>query len=237
LIGPDGKELRIRVEQAITTTELRKVVKTRVNVPVKQLELKVNGVKLFEGAAQPLFDLSEDKWVVYWEVADRMKSMLAAHNLKTINSIGKFDRSSLHFAVLDGDPDLCKDLILDKELNSEIINHRDVFRDSPLMLASILGYLEIVAVLVDRHAFLDFQNLCGRTALQLAAEHGHDKVCKILISEHSSLEDSPPVIGPMGMTARSKSAPYLARLNERYLVTQRIKLHKLARTAMPDDAL
>lgn len=233
VVGPDGEETRVRVERTITTTELRKAVKTRVGIPIKELELKVAGEILQEGVAQPLANLSDDKLVIYWEQLDRLKSLLAYRKLRDINGIGKFDRSALHFAVLDGDPDLCKDIIFSKDLKDGTINRRDIFQDSPLMLASILGYLEIVEVLVDRQANVEYQNLCGRTALQMAAEHGHDRVVKALLAEDGNMKDAPPRLGPLGLTNVSKSAPYLARLNQRYMVLHRIKLHKISKQVQP----
>merc|ERR1712032_558881 len=112
----DGGEAKIRVIRNITVTELRKAIKTRTGVPVKSLELTVRGKPLYEGVTIPFVDIDDDEqFVVHWQQGDRLKNLLRHRQLADINGIGKFDRTSLHFAVLDGDPDLCKDIVDSKE--------------------------------------------------------------------------------------------------------------------------
>jgi len=232
ILGPGGEETRIRVIRNITVTELRKAVKTRTGVPVKVLELAVGGKPLYEGIAMPFADMEDDEQLaVHWEQVDRLQSLLRHRQLADINGIGKFDRTDLHFAVLDGDPDLCKEIIDSKARSPGLLNVVDVFRDTPLMLASILGYTEIVECLIDRQAGVEYQNLSGRTALQMAAEHGHQLVCKALLQDEANKDPVPPVIGMMGMSTnpRMPSTSYLAKLNERQAVQYRIKLHNIAK--------
>jgi len=233
VIGPDGEETRIRVVKGINVTELRKAVKTRTGVPVKELELKVLSKMLNEGVAQPFLGFSEAELVVHWDQMDRLKSLMIHRALADMNSLGQFDRTVMHFAVIDGDVDLCKDITANKEYDAGLINFQDVFRDTPLMLAAILGYTEIVEMLIDRQANLECQNLAGRTALQIASEHGHHAVCKALLQEEAMMGPVPVCTGMMGFSTNSKfpSTPYLAELNERMAVRHRIKLHKISKRA------
>lgn len=229
VLGPDGEEHRFRVERDINTTNLRKAVKTKVGVPLRELDLRVGGQVLMEGVARPLEGLRGDALLVRWERRNRIESLLEYRHLADVNDRGKFDRTLLHFAVLDGDPDICKEIVDRKDLQQGVINFQDVFRDTPLMLASILGYTEIVETLIDRQAALDHQNLCGRTAVQMAAEHGHRDVVKALLQEGAEEGIGVPVMGPMGRYVVSKRASYLAELNERHAVMQRIRLHRLSK--------
>jgi len=233
MLGPEGQNQRARLDKHVTTTDLRKAIKTKTGVQVNELQLTVEGQLLMEGAAQPFRDKPPHaELVVHWEKVDRLASLMNQRSLATINSRGKFDRTTLHFAVLDGEVDLCRRIIEHKDRTQDLLNVRDVFHDTPLMYASILGYIELVELLVDRQADLAYQNLCGRTALQLAAEHGHKKVVKTLLQEDANLGMGPPRLGPMGLTTLSRSAPYLAELNERHQAKHRIKVYKLSKRSL-----
>jgi len=231
VLGPEGQNQKVRCDKDIDTTELRKAVKIKTGVPVQEMQLSVDGEPLMEGKAQPfLHHAPHAELIVHWVKMDRLESLMAQRNLLTLNSQGKFDRTVLHFAVLDGEVDLCRRIIDHKDRAPELLNVRDVFHDTPLMLASILGYVELVDMLVDRQADLGCQNLCGRTALQMAAEHGNKKVVKALLQEDAHLGNGPPRKGPMGVVNITKSATYLAELNERHQATHRIKVYKMSKS-------
>lgn len=236
-MGPEGQNQRARLERSISTLELRKALKTKVGVPVNELELTFEGQVLLEGVAQPFLFKSADEMemVVHWKRVDRLESLMTQRNILTINHQGKFDRTLLHFAVLDGEIDLIRRVIehKDRDPKRDLINVKDVFHDTPVMLASILGYVEIVELLVDRQADLGVQNLCGRTALQMAAEHGHRKCVKTLLQEKCSLGHGPPRKGPLGATNISRGAEYLAELNERHAAQLRIKVYKMSQRKQP----
>lgn len=233
VIGLGGEETRIRVVKGINVAELRKAVKMRTGVPVKELELRVKGQLLAEGVARPFLGMAEADLVLQWEQADRMKSLMHFRGLPELNSMGQFDRTLLHFAVIDGDADMCKEIVAHKEYNTSLINFQDVFRDTPLMLAAILGYTEIVEMLIDRQAKLELQNLGGRTALQMAAEHGHHAACKALLQNNSVSGPVPVTTGMMGFSTCTTypSTPYLAEVNLRAAVQHRIKMHRISQAA------
>lgn len=234
LLGAEGQDQRIRAEKNINVTDLRKAMKTKVGVKVEELNLTVDEKPLLEAKDQPFLHHAPDaELVVHWVRHDRLKQLLEMRGLETINHRGKFERTALHFAVLDGELDLCRKIVDHKQRIKPLLDFRDVFHDTALMYGSILGYEEIVEMLIDRQAEVGCQNLCGRTALQLAAEHGHKKCVKALLQEKAKLGKAPPRLGPMGAMNISLSAPYLAELNERHQATHRIKVYKESRKAQP----
>lgn len=220
-----------RVERGITTTELRKVVKTRTGVPIREMELVVGGKVLAEGFAQPLLCVSEEDLVVKWNQSDRLQSLMNLRKLDTINSVSSWERGLLHYTVIDGDPDMCLDLTKRDDWDDRLLNLPDIFRDTPLILASILGYSEIVEMLIDRQADVNAQNLQGRTPLQLASEHGYHEVCKALLQQNAEYEAVPVCSGMMGFSTNPKfpTTKHLAKLNDRSAVLYRLRMHKLAK--------
>jgi ankyrin repeat protein len=67
-------------------------------------------------------------------------------------------------------------------------NYRDKDNFSLLMAASMRGYTEVVLVLLDKGAALDFQSNKGETALMEASHQGQTEVVKILLDRGANMD-------------------------------------------------
>lgn len=61
----------------------------------------------------------------------------------------------------------------------------DRYENTPLILAAIYGYLEIVEILLDHKANIRIQNNEGKTALDCAAEKSHQNIVNLL-TQHAN---------------------------------------------------
>ena len=67
------------------------------------------------------------------------------------------------------------------------INTRNHFRQTPLMIAAILGNLEVVKILLENGAVVDYIDNNGLTALMLAARNGQLPVAELLLSNGADI--------------------------------------------------
>ena len=89
-------------------------------------------------------------------------------------------RIDIHTAVISGDLDVVKQHL---EAGTNI-NERDPFGgSSPLISASLFGQTDIVKVLLDEGADVNFQNNDGSTALHVAAFFCRPEIVKILLDK------------------------------------------------------
>lgn len=74
-----------------------------------------------------------------------------------------------------------------KEFGTEL-DYNYVIKDmTPLMVASMLGDVESVKLLIKAGADVNYQYQCGKTSLMYAAEEGHGDVVGILIEAGADL--------------------------------------------------
>jgi len=55
--------------------------------------------------------------------------------------------------------------------------------DTALMLASEMGHLEVVKLLLDKGAKVDAKTKSGKTALDIAIQNGHSRIAELLGSK------------------------------------------------------
>ena len=100
-----------------------------------------------------------------------------------LNLSSKDNRTALHFASEAGNPLIVRELLL-KGSDPNIL---DINGCSPLMVACILGHVDVVRELLKQSDIdLGRQNLQGLNAVQLAAVNENDTVLEIL-KEHSQI--------------------------------------------------
>jgi len=78
----------------------------------------------------------------------------------------------------------------------------DIYRNTALSYASDNGHTEIVKLLLDSGAHLDFIHWLGRTALLIACSSGHLEIAKLLVSRGANLSHE----DDFGMTALHHAA-------------------------------
>lgn len=87
-------------------------------------------------------------------------------------------RTALHHAAMRGYGDVCSLLI---SRGRAYTNARDSNRATPLMLASAMGSLKVMAVLLEGGALLDLPDADQATPLMAAAKAGHAPALELLL--------------------------------------------------------
>jgi len=230
LEGPNGETGKIRVKLRSKVYELRNAVAKHTMLSTRVLQLKIQGRVLEEARRQAFEGCDASSVVVHWWRQDRLKAIAFKRKFQGLNGKGWLGRTMLQYTVLDGDFNLCSEVLNSDGFEVELINARDALGDTALMFASIQGFNDIVELLLDRQAETDHKNLCGRTALTLASEHGHAKAAKALLLVGANRGGSATRVGTEG-----PNEVYLAELNGRESVLQAIDTFEYERTAFREE--
>ena len=108
-------------------------------------------------------------------------NLLIKHGAKVNSSVDCSDvLSVLMHAVLRNDKDMVLSLI---NAGADVNNVTGDDKVNALMLATSFGYFECVRILIEHGAFLNKENIAGRTALSKAAERGNAKCLTLLIEK------------------------------------------------------
>jgi len=227
LQGPNGETDKIRVKLRSKVYELRNAVAKRTMLSTRVLQLKIQG-RVLEEARRPAFEgCDASSIVVHWWRQDRLKAIASKRKFQGLNGKGWLGRTMLHYTVLDGDFNLCSEVLNNDGFDIRLVNARDALGDTALMFASIQGFSDIVELLLDRQAETDHKNLCGRTALTLASEHGHAKATKALLLANANRGGSATRVGTEG-----PNEVYLAELNGRESVLSAIDAFEYQEAAL-----
>lgn len=108
------------------------------------------------------------------EPAPKVVDVLLAHPGTRLEDRTPQDESALMLAALKGNLDLCKKLIAhDADVNKA--------GWTPLHYAATGGYVEVMRLLLDNHAYIDAASPNGSTPLMMAAMYGTDDAVKLLL--------------------------------------------------------
>lgn len=218
IFGRDtGQENKFLLNLQIDTMELRRTLSKYTGVNTRELVFEIDGHEWVEARELPLKNFDPENQVVMWYVGNRLRRLMKRRHLATINNLDKFERSLIHFAIIDGDFEILREVVADKDFNFRLINKQDVFGDTPLHHASILGYADIVELMLDKQADPNVQNIYQRTPTMLAAEHGHSHAMKALLRGDASLKPNP------GNCWKYPNASYFAKHNGRNRVMREIE--------------
>ena len=106
--------------------------------------------------------------------APKVAQVLVSWPKTQIESRNKADESPLMMAALKGQTDMVRRLIArDADVNKP--------GWAPLHYAATNGHLEVMALLLEHHAFIDAQSPNGTTPLMMAAMYGSPQAVKLLL--------------------------------------------------------
>jgi len=232
-VSPDGTKRKMVVKRNFRVMDFRQTIAVMNGRVVGETELRLDGQLLIEQRTRP-FEDRDEPYEIHWEPGSRMHNLLKWNNLKSKISRAPgtkgLNRTAVHFAAMNGDIDLAKEVLEDKEvqpLAKELVNAQDTFGDTALHFAAILGFEDIVEFLCDRGAKTEIINVHRRTALMYAAEHGHNDAVRALLHCGASLASTVP-------NSRVPNAKHLAHLNGRTNVLLTIREHENA-AAMEEE--
>uniref|UniRef100_A0A1Y1NLE7 Uncharacterized protein n=1 Tax=Photinus pyralis TaxID=7054 RepID=A0A1Y1NLE7_PHOPY len=116
----------------------------------------------------------------------------------------------LRGAIKNDQPEIAKLLLNGCNV---MVNSRNTLTDTPLHFAVRNGNLEIVDMLLDRHAEINAKNVDGTTPLHIAVENGHENLVKLLLERGAdvNIEDR-----------YGRSVLYVAAANKHCIIVRRI---------------
>eukprot|EP00930_Biecheleria_cincta_P069009 TRINITY_DN56806_c0_g1_i1.p1 TRINITY_DN56806_c0_g1~~TRINITY_DN56806_c0_g1_i1.p1 ORF type:complete len:385 (-),score=78.78 TRINITY_DN56806_c0_g1_i1:39-1193(-) len=196
--------------------DIRKMSCMKIGCNFKDLQLEINGNPQWVGRLQPFKEYTEKTAKIKWKKIKRLTSFIEYNKVGGLNGRdGRYGRTVLHYGAIVGDLEICQEALNDKTIDPGLINVRDKLGDTALTLASIAGFHELANLFIEKLADIETQNVKGRTAMLLAAEHGHSEVVQTLLIANAN-------IGPVPGTTRP-TPMYLAELNQRDGVRLTIK--------------
>lgn len=108
------------------------------------------------------------------EPAPKVADVLLSWRRTNVEARNKADESPLMMAALKGQLDMVRRLIArDADVNKP--------GWTPLHYAATHGHLEVMALLLEHHAFIDAQSPNGTTPLMMAAMYGTPQAVKLLL--------------------------------------------------------
>ncbi|XP_059153195.1 ankyrin-2-like [Physella acuta] len=116
-----------------------------------------------------------------FEDTDLVKLILS-YNANVTYTTKLTQESCLHYCARAGNADILMEIV--KHLGPQIqaiVNKQSRNGQSPLLVASEQGHLDIVKILLKNQARVDIFDEHGKTALHLAAENGHEQVADMLL--------------------------------------------------------
>lgn len=202
------KNVKVLVPKELTTTELRHFLCGKVGCPFKELHIEIEGKPMWAGREMPLVEAEERDYRIKWRRVNRVAKLMQTKKIGGINALSReHGRTVLHFIALNGDTDLFREALMYPKADEDLINVRDKLGDTALTIAAITGYVDILSTCLEKEADVEAKNLKGRSALLLAAEHGHSDAVLELLRANANLDP--------GKGTTCPSAMYLAELNQR----------------------
>lgn len=90
----------------------------------------------------------------------------------------------VHAAVLSNNQNLLKYTLIDLELDA---NTHNVYRMSPLHLASMAQYKDMARILLNHGANVNQQDISGRTPLIISCQKNDIDICNLLLDHNASI--------------------------------------------------
>ncbi len=121
------------------------------------------------------------KTPIYWATEaghSKVVNSLAKAGAITTTALGEGKFQPIHIAAYKGNLDLLKALI---ENDLKLLDERDAFGQTPLLLAAEKGHTDSVDYLISKSADLNAVNSEGKTALYLATVGNYSAMVKLLL--------------------------------------------------------
>jgi ankyrin repeat protein len=71
--------------------------------------------------------------------------------------------------------------------NFDAVNARDISKNTPLILAATKKNIQIIKILIDKNANVNYQNIGGATALHVASRNGNIDIARLLLSANADV--------------------------------------------------
>ncbi len=135
-----------------------------------------------EKQTSPRFSLSSAGNVASW-VADATRALIliVLFSFLIIPVFG----GEIHLLAKNGDIEKIKSLL---EQIPELVNSKDQYGWTSLQIASLIGHMELVRLLIEKGARVNETDRFGFTALELAAIKGNSKICDLLVENGGILK-------------------------------------------------
>eukprot|EP00927_Polykrikos_kofoidii_P017954 TRINITY_DN18244_c0_g1_i1.p1 TRINITY_DN18244_c0_g1~~TRINITY_DN18244_c0_g1_i1.p1 ORF type:complete len:404 (-),score=72.34 TRINITY_DN18244_c0_g1_i1:224-1435(-) len=212
--GPEGQTNKVQIPRKSMVNEIRKALCAVTSRAAGQTEIKIDGIVMADSRLR-VFNDRDPPYIVEWFSENRMGALMRKHRLRNFAArsagVSGLNRTILHFAAMQGDTDLILEVLEDPRMQPMIyslVNAQDAFGDTAMTIAAALNFFDIVETMIDKQGDMEKQNLCGRTAMQLAAEHGHGQTVMSLL-RGGAIWDKP------NKGTSFPTAKHLAELNKR----------------------
>ena len=130
---------------------------------------------------------------------------------------------------------VCAKQLLDQ---GAVVAEPDAAGEPPLLIASLAGHADVVALLLERGSDIEIRNKGGLTALHAAAYGGNLEVVELLVSKGASVNDTRNFykMSPLHAAAEEGHADVVAFLLAHRRISRRRNATATPRSPRPDGA-
>ncbi|KAI8787368.1 ankyrin-3 [Biomphalaria glabrata] len=147
--------------------------------------------------------------------------LILSYNANVTYTTKLTQESCLHYCARSGNADIMLEIVkhLGPQIQS-IVNKQSRNGQSPLLVASEQGHLDIVKILLKNQARVDIFDEHGKTALHLAAENGHEQVADMLLYQKAFVNaKSKHGLTPLHLAASNGNVALVKLLIEKHGAT------------------
>ncbi|KAG8199670.1 hypothetical protein JTE90_022120 [Oedothorax gibbosus] len=107
----------------------------------------------------------------------------------TIDVVDNMERNVIMWAAQENHPETLTAL-LEYEGAQALVNSCDHYENSPLHIAALKGFADVVEILLNNGAEIEKKNEHEQTPLHMAAKQGHNSVARLLVKHNKNIVNS-----------------------------------------------